>query len=246
MIALPTNLGFAAACNAGMAATRAPFVAIANPDVRLDPECLRHLMAAAKIATDGIAFAPVPSSDARMRRFSTLTGDVVGLTGLGQHRIFRHLTRDRPLPTNSPLVEVDYAEGAFLLLRRSVAVGLGGFDERFFLYSEEEELCRRARAAGCPTFLVPAARMQHLETSSSAGFVSSSAMPMRLRSRCLYFRMYRGRSYAFAARLTYTVIAVLHRALHRKRDLAYPEGTIRVIWSGAFAERYAANLGQAA
>lgn len=76
---------------------------------------------------------------------------------------------DRPGP-------VDWVSGASLLIRTEVFEQLGGFDEGFFLYFEEVDLCRRARNAGWKVIYEPRSRIVHLE-GSSTGISRTKPMP---------------------------------------------------------------------
>ena len=61
---------------------------------------------------------------------------------------------------------VDYVSGACLMIRRVVFDMVGGFDERFFMYSEEEDFCHRALQSGFRTAYVPSARAMHISGAS--------------------------------------------------------------------------------
>ena len=90
--------------------------------------------------------------------------------------------------------------GACLLIRRAAYEQIGGFDEDFFMYSEELDYCRRARAAGWRVHYLPAARVIHFEGKSS-----EQALPERhirfQRSKIRYFRKYHGPLAASVLRL---------------------------------------------
>jgi GT2 family glycosyltransferase len=64
-------------------------------------------------------------------------------------------------------VQVDWVSGACMLVRRDVFLRVGGFDERYFLYWEDADLCRRIRAAGHTVRYLPAARVVHALGQSS-------------------------------------------------------------------------------
>jgi GT2 family glycosyltransferase len=63
----------------------------------------------------------------------------------------------------------EFLQGAALLLRREAFDAVGGFDERFFMYGEDADLCERLRAAGWEVELCPAARFVHLGAASTSG-----------------------------------------------------------------------------
>ncbi|MDX6638383.1 MAG: N-acetylglucosaminyl-diphospho-decaprenol L-rhamnosyltransferase, partial [Solirubrobacterales bacterium] len=243
------NTGFAAACNVGLVASTEPYVLIANPDALVDPGAVAVLVAAATAHDDGFAFAPVLRPHSRLRSFSTLGSDLAGMTPRRLAERFEKQSRDRPAPSPaSAPVPVDYAEGALLLLDRRRTAELGGFDEAFFLYSEEEDLCRRAAARLWRTYVVPSATASHAESRSSAGASASRLAPFRLRSRYLYYRRHRGRIYAEWARLVLGILVALNRASHtiRASDSPYPPETLRVLFRARWTDRYKAILAEAA
>ena len=63
---------------------------------------------------------------------------------------------------------VDWLHGAFMLMPRALFERLGGFDERFFMYGEDMDLCERARAAGFRTAIVPDACVVHYGNRSGS------------------------------------------------------------------------------
>jgi N-acetylglucosaminyl-diphospho-decaprenol L-rhamnosyltransferase len=243
------NRGFAAACNIGLADASEPYVVIANPDALVDRGAVAVLVAAATAHEDGFAFAPVLRPRSRLRSFSTLGSDLVGMIPrrLGE-RLEKH-SRDRPAPApGSAPVPVDYAEGALLLLDRQRTAELGGFDEAFFLYSEEEDLCRRAADRSWRTYVVPSATASHAESRSSAGASASRLAPFRLRSKYVYYRRHRNRIYAEWARLILGGVVLLNRASHAVRGSAspYPRETLKVLFLAGWTDRYRATLAEAA
>jgi N-acetylglucosaminyl-diphospho-decaprenol L-rhamnosyltransferase len=168
------NRGFAAAVNQGLARCDAEFVLLLNPDATLAEADLGLLVAALRDEQDAVMAGPLlVSADGRMdlgaRRFSTATNRL--LWHLPLPRRARWATpeyvdaaalRAAPAP-----VPVDYLWGAALLVRRAFLTELGGLDERFFLYSEDEDLGRRAQARGRRCLLVPGAVARHAGGAST-------------------------------------------------------------------------------
>jgi GT2 family glycosyltransferase len=161
-------LGFAANANAGIAATTAPFVVIANPDTEPSPDAVAKLADfMAERPRCGIAgplmLDPRGMWQPSRRRFPTVSGTLVRRTPL--RLILKPQTRqadhyqlferpDRP-------AEADWMLGAFLLLRREMLDELGGFDPGFRLYGEDIDLCYRAARAGWERWYVPQAVVRH-------------------------------------------------------------------------------------
>jgi GT2 family glycosyltransferase len=100
-------------------------------------------------------------------------------------------------PAGSAPAAVGYLSGCALMLRRSALSEIGGFDEDYFMYAEEKDLCRRIHDAGYGVHLVPGASIVHLEARSSSG------VPDRLesefwRSQRLYLRKHHSPAGALA------------------------------------------------
>lgn len=111
--------------------------------------------------------------------------------------------------------EVDWTAGASLMMRRDVLDQIGLFDETFFLYFEETDLCRRAKQAGWPTVYLPASHVTHIG-SVSTGMKAWKRMPgYWFDSRWHYFSKNHGPLYAGGATLAF----VTSRSLLRLRRL---------------------------
>jgi GT2 family glycosyltransferase len=103
----------------------------------------------------------------------------------------------RPRPSERR--EVDWLAGASMLIRREVLEKVGLFDERFFLYFEETDLCRRARLAGFSTYYVPESRVAHVGHGSTGLKDKQRPMPRYwFDSRRYYFLKNHGRAYSWA------------------------------------------------
>jgi GT2 family glycosyltransferase len=148
----PANLGFGAAANRGLDAAETELALLVNPDARLSAEAIAALVAAAEAFPGHRVVAPLLLDEA---------GRPVRSWNAGQSRR-RRLPRARdaePWPEGPACVE--FASGACLLFRP--AEGLR-FDEAFFLFYEDDDLCERAGGA----LLVPEARVAHAGGRSSA------------------------------------------------------------------------------
>lgn len=170
------NGGYAAGINAGVAAARDDHdaILILNPDVRLGHECVRVLADALEEPGTGIA---VPRLlDARghlidsMRREPTLTralaDALVGARRAGRRPWSGEVVTDPAAYQRRQYT--DWAEGSTQLVSAECWAACGGWDESFFLYSEETDFDLRARDAGLRTVFVPEAEATHLEGGSSS------------------------------------------------------------------------------
>jgi N-acetylglucosaminyl-diphospho-decaprenol L-rhamnosyltransferase len=161
-------LSFAANANLGTAETRHELVLIANPDAVPEPDAvalLRDFMDAHPRA--GAAGPRMLYSDgswqASRRRFPTVGGTLVRRTPL--RKLFPPLERQRGyyLLDERPdePVQADWMLGGFLMLRREMLEGIGGYDAGFRMYGEDIDLCYRAAKAGWERWYVPQAVARH-------------------------------------------------------------------------------------
>ena len=195
LVEMGRNGGFAAACNAGAAATSADFVCFVNPDARVLAGSIDSLVAAAERRPEHLLYSgKVVGPDGRIDRgccsaLPSLWEYVCFATGLStafpRSRWFdpAGLGRwDRADERTVPAVS-----GAFLLARRDELVAFGGFEERFFMYSEDVDLSTRATAAGRGPLFVPSAVAVHEGGASSTGGTKAQ---MVLRGKVTYLELH--------------------------------------------------------
>jgi GT2 family glycosyltransferase len=135
--------GFGANQNAAFARCQTPFFCVVNPDVRLTRNPFTPLLETALQQNVG-AVAPLVRSprgniENSARHYPTLP------------LLFRRLfssKRGLDYPTNSGPVDVDWVAGMFIVFRSDAFRAVGGFNERYFLYYEDVDICFRMRAAG--------------------------------------------------------------------------------------------------
>jgi GT2 family glycosyltransferase len=258
LLRAPHNLGFAAANNLGYAAARGEFLALVNPDAFPEPGALQVGLARMR-SQAGVALAgglligrhgqPEPSA----RQFPSPLNDFLALSGLAarfpRSRLFGRF--DRTWADPEAAAAVDWVPGAFCLIRKSVLDRLGFFDERFFLYYEEVDLCRRLRAAGYAVEYWPDLRAIHWGGESSKTVttqrISRNGRQLtlwRMRSALLYYRKHHGWA---TARLAAAIELGWH-ALRRWRNAAVPEkradsaevmATMRQAWRETLGGRVA-------
>ncbi len=149
VVALPTNRGFAAAANAGIAATGADWVALVNTDVELEPDWLARMVAGASEDAAAVACKMVSLHDPAILDD---TGDFLRRDGVCEQRGRGRRDDGR---WDEP-GEVFAACAGAALYRRSAVLAVGGFDERLFSYLEDVELGLRLRLAGWRAAYVPA------------------------------------------------------------------------------------------
>ena len=162
------NTGFAAANNAGAHGSAADLLLFLNPDTELTRGTLELLVKAVRNRPQvGLLAVQQVTGDGRLwpslHRFPsvrTALGQALASErwpGVGKRLSERVLDADR-YSQSGPF---DWTTGAALAVRREAFEGVGGFDERFFLFSEETDLCKRIQDAGWETRLEPRITVVH-------------------------------------------------------------------------------------
>lgn len=153
------NLGFAGACNVGIARAEqlgADYIYLLNNDAFVTPQTLQSLISASRELNDKAVLGSV----IRYER-----GDTLQFWGA---RASRMTGLPRKFPASEPLfasagdrIESDFIMGASLFAHRDVFARVGPFDDRFFLNYEETDWCYRARRFGFPSIVLKNAVVQH-------------------------------------------------------------------------------------
>lgn len=163
------NLGYGAAANRGVAATRSELVLVCNPDLSISPGALAELATALdsdpRLAVVGpLIRTPEGDRYPSARQFPSMI-DAAGHALLGQfvpqNPFTRAYQREGLAGEVDTVWPVDWVSGACFLVRRSAFEQVGGFDERYFMYLEEVDLCWRLGRAGWKVAYVPAAVVAH-------------------------------------------------------------------------------------
>jgi len=168
------NLGFGAAANQAVAACRAPYVLLLNADTRLCPGALRALEAYLdRTPRAGIAGPRLVNArggfEVSCGPFPTPFNTLLELSNTGRLlRVVPVLRRFyAPGWRDDRACRVPWVVGAALAIRREAFDAVHGFDESFFMYSEEIDLCFRLRAHGWQTHFAPAATIVHVGEAST-------------------------------------------------------------------------------
>ncbi|MCX7566455.1 glycosyltransferase family 2 protein [Sulfitobacter sp. F26169L] len=220
VVASPVNGGFGAGNNIALRMTlgdgRAPdYFYVLNSDAFPDAGCIEALMDHLEAHRDaGIACSNVRGEDGVVHttafRFPSIAGEFAGAARLG---FIDRMFPEAPVPMPQPATtcQVDWSAGASMMLRRTMLEQIGLFDETFFLYFEETDLCLRAARAGWSCWYVQDSRVVHIG-SVSTGLKTTRRMPSYwYDSRRHYFIKNHGRVYAATALLAHLAGGVLHR-----------------------------------
>ncbi|HYU23681.1 MAG TPA: glycosyltransferase [Thermoanaerobaculia bacterium] len=186
-----TNLGFAGGNNEAWKLTTAPFVALVNNDVVLDPDWLATVRQA---MTDGVA--------AVQTMFRAPDGSIDG-AGIDVSDGTIRQIRDEDVasseqragggscPLSAARCSLAWGVSATAALYRREAVGERPFDPRFFAYYEDVELCARLHEGGWRTVVLPVVKASH-RGSASASILGKDAQRLRTRNRYFVARLHRG------------------------------------------------------
>ncbi len=163
------NLGFGRAVNLGAREARGTVLGLCNPDSRFLPGDLTQV--SDYLQTDpkrGVVGLGLVGADGRPQAWAA--GSEVNLIDLLANNL--GLPRSRRIwlsPTRRPAA---WVSGAAMFLLRRTFERLDGFDERFFLYFEDIDLCRRARMAGLSVEYWPEYRVEHVGGQSSPSLLA--------------------------------------------------------------------------
>ncbi|GIV05647.1 MAG: glycosyl transferase [Fimbriimonadales bacterium] len=162
------NLGFSRGHNLAARAAQGEYLFILNPDTEVLPDALDLLVAYAEQHPDVAIIGPkILNPDGSLqyscRRFPNPVAALFRNTPLGKLFPNNPYTRDYLMTDwdHNSIREVDWVSGAALFIRREVFAQLGGFDERFFMYCEDTDLCYRAWQAGYKVIYYPEPKIKH-------------------------------------------------------------------------------------
>lgn len=214
------NGGFGAGNNFGIKqrlsdGSTPDYVYCLNSDAFPDPGAIKALLKAVQADPKiGIAGSYIHGPDGDPHettfRFPSIAGELEGAARTGPiSRLLKNSIVALPVPDHSR--QVDWLAGASVMMRQSMLDEIGLFDETFFLYFEETDLCRRAYLAGYNTVYIRESEVTHIG-SVSTGMKTWDRVPSYwFDSRRYYFVKNHGRLYATMATLAHIAGALIWR-----------------------------------
>jgi N-acetylglucosaminyl-diphospho-decaprenol L-rhamnosyltransferase len=196
VVANPQNVGFARAANQGVREARTPLILLLNPDAALGPGALEHLERVLTLRPR-VAVAGPRTRNADGTIQVSFGRDLTPAVERWQRRLVLGVERRdarvlREVEASAAHEQTpDWVSGACWLARRDALESVGLFDEGYFLYEEDADLCRRLRAAGWQIAFTPEAEIVHHKGSSalrSAGLARREYDKSHLR----YYRKFNG------------------------------------------------------
>ncbi|MBP7134612.1 glycosyltransferase family 2 protein [Patescibacteria group bacterium] len=198
------NKGFGSGNNLAFQEAKGEYVILLNPDLTIFPgeveRWIEWMDAHPEIAISGPrTLNPDRSDQLSCYAFPSLFTPVYRRTFLGalpwaKRELRRFLMQDIDRTKEQ---DVDWIQGSAMCIRRSLLEQIGGFDERFFMYFEDTDLCRRAWAAGARVTYTPSATLVHYHRRQSRvrhpwEILRNKMTRVHIQSALRYFWKYRG------------------------------------------------------
>jgi len=200
------NLGFGAACNYGFSFSASSHVIFMNPDAWLDRRtlsCLREKIehASDEVGVFGVRLLNSDNSDSESY-FDLPTVSSVFKALFGLEKIFPHTSKKNISGRSDGDFLVEQVIGAFFVVPRDDFVSMGMFDERFFVYYEEVDYCKRVLSKNKKIMYIATCVAHHYGGGCTENF-SSTRLYLSLYSRLKYFNKHHRDSYVIVFFMTF-------------------------------------------
>ena len=238
-ISSEANLGYGAGNNVGFKHSSGKFITIMNPDVVLRDGALEKMIAFMMANSDvGIVGPRTYDNTGKTTSTARKNYTVLRLLGtyLGISQIIKRIMHGDKSISRRQFEEpmtVDWLQGSTLMIRREVYEALGGFDENFFLFMEDVDLCARARELGWRVVYLPSAEVEHIGSESVSRFHEARVRSYQI-SPLYYYRKRRAHTSVrilkagFIAALLLKIVFRSFRNLFRNNETRAEK--IRVEW----------------
>ncbi|MBI4686408.1 MAG: glycosyltransferase family 2 protein [Nitrospirae bacterium] len=221
------NLGFGKANNQGITISRGQYILLLNSDAEIKPNAINIMinfigeyptigMIGPRLLNDDGTTQPSVSTlpnlwyvFLRMFRLKGLFPTFLKTVAL-RYGLFGHTVKSHFQSEANKALEVDFITGACMLIRRDVIEQVGMFDENFFMYVEDVDLCKRIKESGWKIYYYPESEIVHFGGRSSGGACRDLSF-VSYKSLYYYFRKHYGKPYELGVRLI-VVIALGIRA----------------------------------
>ena len=205
------NLGFGQAINLGVKNAIGEWCLLSCPDVMTDRSCLKNMFNGISNKNLAVIGPRVLLSDGSFQ-YSILPFPTLRQIFLEQSYLYKLFPRmfKSPLSDKAQYSKITYADavaGIWWLFKKSAFEKAGGFDERFFLYFEDVELCQRLKQKGSKIAFNPNSQVRHLLHKSTGGEASGL---LYYRSLHNYLTKYHGSVYIFLTLVVF-IIGTLSR-----------------------------------
>ena len=167
IITLNKNIGFGRACNIGATRATGDFLCFLNPDTTVDNDflhCLKTTLDSSGCTMVGPVYTKPSFLEFSSGYFPNIVWESLSVFLIGRHLEAALMSVRRNFSTS--YLKVDWILGACLLLSKQNFDQLGGFDENFFLYFEEVDLCKRIYSDGGSVVVATNCRINHIGSLS--------------------------------------------------------------------------------
>lgn len=195
---MPGNLGFASASNRAAESARAANLFFINPDCEFNQNSIPPLLDALKVSA--VAGPRVISPDGSIQ---LSFGPFLSVAREAMQKMLFRFERSNAVQKwilRKGAFQPDYVSGCAFMIRTDVFRDLGGFDENFFLYNEDVDLCRRVRERSYTVAYVPAAQIVH-KRNQSVKLIPDRVRSEYRKSQIYYYRKHHGALQNFLLKL---------------------------------------------
>jgi GT2 family glycosyltransferase len=244
LIVNSANLGYARANNIALKESKARNVLFLNPDTEVSGDTLPRmkLLMDRHAAWSGLAcklIYPDGALQENCRHFPSIFTDLMESLYLDwafpKNRFFNYYRMGSWGHDRERIVDVPY--GACFMVRRSVLDNIGPMDERFFMYYDEIDLCRRIKKAGGSIWYIPGIKVIH-HSNKSSDQIPDRVFAWKYASKILYFEKHFGRWSVCAlaidlilkTALVWGLFGLGHLIFSIPKDLEYIKRDIRAAW----------------
>lgn len=194
VITLNENIGFGAASDEGVLFAKGEILVLMNPDIEVTDGCFSALKETLESKKNiGIVVPKLLGANKKYQGNGRTFPTILELFG---RRLVLNNTQDEIQEKN--MFPIDWAQGSFLMMSKKFFEKLGGFDNRFFLFMEDTDLCRRCWELEKSVILNPKATAIHGAQRLSGGHVLTAIFKktfwIHLSSMVKYFQKYKGKS----------------------------------------------------
>jgi N-acetylglucosaminyl-diphospho-decaprenol L-rhamnosyltransferase len=208
ILAQKDNLGFGKANNLGALQTNAEYLFILNPDTRILPGAIEKLTEFLDTTKEaGLAVPQIYDNDNiytnTVYKFPTIISYWLNhsIISVILERLKKGKNRKRTWPD---IREIDWAMGSALMIRRKALNGQPVFDEKYFMYCEDTDLCKRLKEMGWKIYQIPGSKIIHSHRGSSKKAKARTIFHL-FHSMDIYYSCHKGRISRFLLRVSITL-----------------------------------------
>jgi GT2 family glycosyltransferase len=159
------NIGFGAACNVGAKNAQGEILWFLNPDTEIISQNVTELVK--ELNKEGVGIIGPRLVDKKNKTQEWIAGKKITIFGTLLNNL--GYKRDKKIWESITLVGCDWVSGAAMFVKKDIFEKVGGFDENFFMYFEDINLCQRIRQAGYKIFYFPSCIVKHFSGGSFGG-----------------------------------------------------------------------------